>query len=178
MEDNVIHAADQLESLSAQSPTAIDDSHASPVDAIMKDAHQSETELNVLRSPILRPTSPNSSELTDIDDALLDEKDPPPESQLTTTATHFIDPEAPRVSYHLSSEGVVIVAEEPPSAQKAKYQASPRSPATTPSYERYASQHNTPQLLGSPIARPTAPPSLAFERIMGSKNYSQDFRNS
>jgi hypothetical protein len=168
MQDNVIDVANLLGGLSAQPPTAIDEPHVSPFDHDMGEAHKQEYELEIFERISSQVATPTSSELTDIDDAIpRDQMDPAPESQLITTDTHFIDPVAPRVSYQVSSDGVVTIEEQIQAISPVIHQSSPSPCVTTPSFERYMSQNNTPKLPGCP----RVPPSLAFERIMGSKNY-------
>ena len=166
MEDNLIRVANQLEHLTAQSPTANDGPHVSPGDYDMDEAPVLEMELDVLERTISPVATPAYSDLTEIDDAI--PQDPmglAPESQLITTDTHFTDPAAPRVSYEVSSDGVVMVEEQSQDIKPVVHQASSSPATTTVLFERYVSQISTPNVPGSP----RIPPSLAVERIMGPK---------
>ncbi|KAJ5864635.1 uncharacterized protein N7529_006551 [Penicillium soppii] len=168
MEDNVVHVSNQPEALNAGSPNAIDESHVSPADHDMGEAPAEEQELDVQERTIPQPatpTTPTFSELTQMDDAMLqDSLDPASPSQLITTHTHFNDSPAPRISFQ-PSDGVFIIEEQ---VQPVKQKPLSTSPATTPAFERYAANQNTLNLPGSP----RAPPTLVVERTMGPKGFS------
>ncbi|KAF4771365.1 hypothetical protein N7455_007970 [Penicillium solitum] len=148
MAENGVHEiADQLETLTAQSPVAQDASHVS--------ASQAEA------------TDSTESDLTEIDESLM--QDDVPMSQSVSTGSHFINPTAPRVSYQVSASGEVMIMEEPKTPiRKTALSPVPRSspPPAFLSFERFSRG-----LPAKPASGPTTttipPPSLAVERIMG-----------
>ncbi|KAJ5520051.1 hypothetical protein N7463_000504 [Penicillium fimorum] len=107
--------------------------------------------------------------MTDIDEALLqDSTDPVHMSQAVFAGSHSISPTAPRVSYHVSASGEVIIMEEVQAAVPAA--PAPESRPTPPpafiSFDRLAKGLSR-NLQTIPITK--QPPSLAVERIIGPK---------
>ncbi|KAF7525093.1 hypothetical protein PCG10_005213 [Penicillium crustosum] len=148
-ENGVNEIANQLETLTAQSPAPQDASHLS--------ASQS------------RETDSTESDLTDIDESLL--QDDVPMSQSVSTGSHFINPTAPKVSYQVSASGEVLIMEEPKTPiQKTAPSPVPRSspPPVFLSFERFY-QGLPANTASSPPTTTIQPPSLAVERIMGPK---------
>ncbi|KAJ5922092.1 hypothetical protein N7516_009795 [Penicillium verrucosum] len=129
MAENGVHEiADQLETPTAQSPAAI-------------------------QVPVSQDgaTGSTGSDLTDIDESLM--QDDAPVSQSVPTASHFIDPAAPRVSYQVSASGELMIMEEP----------------RTPHSKGYPFLELPAKSASSPITTKVRAPSLAVERIMGPK---------
>lgn len=162
MEDNQVHqVADQLGSLTAQSPTVatMPQIPCSDLNVINTPSQGLETAAHQCTTP-RRIISRESSALTEIDDAIIQEMvDPSPESQRVTD-THLIDPVAPLVSYDVSD--VASIIEQPSPSAKRVAQPLPPAP-TSPSFERYLAQSTTPSGLGSPMIRM----SLSAKHIMG-----------
>lgn len=107
------------------------------------------------------------SDLTDIDESLL--QDDVPMSQSVSTGSHFINPTAPRVSYQVSTSGELMIMEEPKTPIQ-KPAPSPVARSSPPpaflSFERFA-QGLPAKPASSPTTTTVQPPSLAVERIMG-----------
>ncbi|KAJ9490689.1 hypothetical protein VN97_g2546 [Penicillium thymicola] len=147
MAENGVHEiADQLKTLTAQSPAAF---HVSASQA--------------------QATDLTESDLTDIDESL--GQDDVPVSQSVPTASHFIDPAAPRVSYQVSASGELMIMEEPRTPnQRTIPSAMPRSSPPTEflSFDRLA-QGLPAKSAFSPTTTKVRAPSLAVERIMGPK---------
>ncbi|KAJ5372673.1 hypothetical protein N7517_004679 [Penicillium concentricum] len=164
MAESVIHdIADQLESLTAQSPTAQD-----------VEVPQPAPQGSVLNEPEgidALVSTPTLSDLTDIDEALLEgPTDPVHVSQSISPGTHFISPTAPRVSYHVSASGEVIITEEAQTAVSAApdLESRPTLPPAFISFDRVA-KGLSPKSKASPTTATKQAPSLAVERIIGPK---------
>ena len=171
MAESPLHViSDQLKRLAAQSPAA---RNASPVSAARVDATEPIIQGSVLNAPegtdSQVPTS-TESDLTDIDESLLqDPSDPAPRPQSTPSETHFINPTAPRVSYQVSASGEVMIIEETQTPRPIARAPAPRpSPPAYLSFDRLA-QGLSPKLASSPTTSTIQPPSLAVERIIGPK---------
>ncbi|KAJ5816333.1 hypothetical protein N7447_008566 [Penicillium robsamsonii] len=138
MAESVVHdILDQLKSLTAQSSADRDVEVAQPT--------PQDYVLNAPEEIDARVSTPTLSDMTDIDEALLDTMDSAHVSQSVYPVTHFISPTAPRVSYHVSTSGEVIITEE---AQAAGL---------------------SPKLKTTPTTATKQLPSLAVERIIGPK---------
>ncbi|CAI7578630.1 unnamed protein product [Penicillium glandicola] len=143
MADNVHEIAGQLEGLTAQSPAAQD---ASLLSAAQVEATEPALQGSVPNAPEgtgVRSSTPTPSDLTEIDDTLLqDPTDHVAVSQSVSTETHFINPTAPRP------------------------QTSP--PPAFMSFDRLSRGLAQSSATTSTTAT-IHPPSLAVERIMGPK---------
>jgi hypothetical protein len=175
MAESPVHEiSDQLKSLTAQSPAARNASHVS---AARVDATEPIIQGSVLNAPegtgAQVPTS-TESDLTDIDESLLqDPSDPAPMPQSAPTETHFISPTAPRVSYQVSASGEVMITEETQPSQPIAPAPAPH-PSPPPAYLSYLSfdrlaQGLPPKPASSPTTSTIQPPSLAVEHIIGPK---------
>ncbi|KAJ6178976.1 hypothetical protein N7519_009437 [Penicillium mononematosum] len=169
MAESPVHGiSDQLKRLTAQSPAARNASHVS---AARVDATEPIIQGSVLNAPegtdSQVPTS-TESDLTDIDESLL--QDPSDPAPMPPTETHFINPTAPRVSYQVSASGEVMLIEETqtPKPIAPAPAARPSPPPAYLSFDRLA-QGLPPKLASSPTTSTVQPPSLAVERIIGPK---------
>ncbi|CAG8898840.1 unnamed protein product [Penicillium egyptiacum] len=171
MAASVREISDQLESLTAESPAAQNESHAS---AAKVDVTEPVIQGSVLNAPegtdAQVPTS-TESDLTDIDESLLqDPSDPGTASHSVSTESHFISlsteshfisPTAPRVSYAVSASGELMITEETQTPKPTTAASAPRSSPPP--------QGLPPKPASSPTNSTIQPPSLAVERIMGPK---------
>ncbi|KAJ5464265.1 hypothetical protein N7475_007400 [Penicillium sp. IBT 31633x] len=182
MIENVVHeVAHQLESLSAQSlaaqrapwlPDVQVDVTAPILQASVPQAPEDVSK--EVSTPALSELTEMTemTELTEIDNSILqDPFDLAPASQLISTATHFISPDAPRISYQVSHSGGLVIAENSPRATAVTTKSHSIPALRSPSFERYLAQNSTPKLAASKAtnATETTPPSLSVERIMGPK---------
>ncbi|KXG46142.1 uncharacterized protein PGRI_049980 [Penicillium griseofulvum] len=172
MADNIVHeVAEQLEVLTAQSPAA---RNASLVSAVCVEVTGSATQGAVSNAPDDidgQVSTPTSSDMTDLDEALLEDPTAPANvSQPVPPGTHFINPTAPRVSYHLSASGELTIAEEKETSKPtaAAPERRPSPPAAFLSFDRVA-KGLPPNLPTTPGKSSVQPPSLAVERILGPK---------
>ncbi|CAG7966020.1 unnamed protein product [Penicillium nalgiovense] len=171
MAESPVHGiSDQLKRLTAQSPAARNPSHVS---AARVDATEPIIQGSVLNAPEgtdSQVPASTESDLTDIDESLLqDPSDPAPMPQSALTETHFISPTAPRVSYQVSASGEVMITEGTETPKPIAPAPAPRpSPPAYLSFDRLA-QGLPPKLASSPTSPKIQPPSLAVERIIGPK---------
>ncbi|KAJ5210835.1 hypothetical protein N7491_010646 [Penicillium cf. griseofulvum] len=172
MAENIVHeVADQLEGLTAQSPAA---QNASLVSAVHVEVTEPASRGSVFNAPEDidgQVSTPTSSDMTDLDEALLEDPTTPANvPQSVSPGTHFINPTAPRVSYHLSASGELIIAEEKQSSKPTAPapERRPSPPAAFLSFNRIA-KGLPPRLPTTPVKSNTQPPSLAVERILGPK---------
>ncbi|OQE38439.1 hypothetical protein PENCOP_c008G07571 [Penicillium coprophilum] len=180
MAESVVHdIADQLESLTAQFPAAQDASHVSAVQVEVTEDAPGGFVLNALENVDGRVSTPTLSDMTDIDESLLEDlADPPHESHSVSPGTHFINLTAPRVSYHVSASGEVVITEEAQTTVSAAPSPGPRPtpppppppppPAAFVSFSRLA-KCLSPKLNTTPTTPAKQSPSLAVERIIGPK---------
>ncbi|KAK4863888.1 hypothetical protein LT330_010369 [Penicillium expansum] len=167
MAENVVHEiANQLETLTAQSPAIQDAPHVSASQVEGTECASQDSLFDELEETDTRAPASIDSDLTDIDESVLqDATDPPAMAQ-----SHFINPIAPRVSYIVSASGEVIITEDTKTSNPATSAPVPRSspPAAFLSFDRLA-QGLPPKPISSPTTTTIHPPSLAVERIMGPK---------
>ncbi|KAJ5154625.1 uncharacterized protein N7500_010064 [Penicillium coprophilum] len=172
MAENVVHdIADQLECLTAQSPAGQDASHVSAVQVEVTEHAPEGSVLNTPENIDGRVSTPTLSDMTDIDESLLEElADLPHESHSVPPGTHFINPTAPRVSYHVSASGEVVITEDAQITVSAGPSPEPRPtpPPAFISFNRLA-KGLSPKPKTTPTTPTKQPPSLAVERIIGPK---------
>ncbi|EKV19004.1 hypothetical protein Pdw03_5878 [Penicillium digitatum] len=160
-EDVGYEVANQLESLTAQSPAVQDTSNASASQNSLFDEPE-EADKRI-------PTS-NESDLTDIDDlALQDVTDSFFVTQSGLAEIPFVNPIAPRVSYQVSASGEVMIIEDTktPKPNAPAPVPRPSPPSAFLSFDRLA--HGLPPKAASSPTTTLTPPSLAVECIVGPK---------
>ncbi|KAJ6133417.1 hypothetical protein N7471_008632 [Penicillium samsonianum] len=172
MAETPVHEiADQLESLTAQSPAVQDVSHVSAAQVDMTEPPLLDSVFDAQKgiNPPVSASTP--SDITDIDESLFrDPSDPALTSQSVSTESHFINPTAPRMSYQVSSSGELMITEETQTPNAAAPAPGPRPspPAAFTSFERLA-QGLPPKRASSSTTPTIHPPSLSIERIIGPK---------
>ncbi|KGO77370.1 hypothetical protein PITC_040240 [Penicillium italicum] len=172
MAEHVVHEiADRLETLTAQSPVV---QHATNVSASRLEETECTSQNSLFdaleEADTQFPTS-NESDLTDIDEPVMqDTIGQARMPQAVSRKSPFVNPTAPRVSYHVSASGEVMIVEDTktsnPTAPAPRPRPSP--PAAFLSFDRL-SQGLPPKPTSSPTTSTIPPPSLAVERIMGPK---------
>jgi hypothetical protein len=172
MAENIIHeVTDQLEGLTAQSPAAHNASVFSDVRVEVTGSASRGSVSNAPEDIDEQVSTLSSSDMTDLDEALLEDPTAPANvPQEVSPGTHFINPTAPRVSYHLSASGELTIVEEKQSskATAAAPEHHPSPPAAFLSFDRVA-KGLPPSLPTTPVKSSVQPPSLAVERILGPK---------